>query len=200
MTRELTARQAEILQFIRQHQETRGLPPTREEIMQAFGFRSPNAAECHLRALARKGVIDMLPGTSRGIRIARSAGLPLVGRVAAGAPILAEQHVEDHFQLDPRLFRPHPDYLLRVHGDSMIDAGIHDGDLLAVHRSSEVRNGQIVVARLGDEVTVKRFQRRGERIQLLPANPRHQAIVVDPEMTSFHIEGIGVGVIRTKCR
>ncbi|MCG5500789.1 transcriptional repressor LexA [Ectothiorhodospira lacustris] len=193
----LTPRQTEILNFIRDCLQSNGMPPTREEIMRAFGFRSPNAAECHLRTLARKGAIEILAGTSRGIRLREGPGLPLVGRVAAGEPILAEAHIEDHYQLDPRLFRPRPDYLLRVQGDSMRLAGILDGDLLAVHRTSEVRNGQIVVARLEDEVTVKRFEREGHRVRLKPENPDYRPIDVDLRSQFLDIEGIGVGVIRS---
>ncbi|MBK1673167.1 repressor LexA [Ectothiorhodospira shaposhnikovii] len=193
----LTPRQTEILDFIRDCLQSNGLPPTREEIMRAFGFRSPNAAECHLRTLARKGAIEILAGTSRGIRLLGGTGLPLVGRVAAGAPILAQAHIEDHYQLDQRLFRPRPDYLLRVQGDSMRLAGILDGDLLAVHRTHEIRNGQIVVARLEDEVTVKRFERQGHRVRLKPENPDYRPIEVDLRSQSLDIEGIGVGVIRS---
>jgi repressor LexA len=194
----LTPRQAEILQFIRDALQESGMPPTREEIMRAFGFRSPNAAQTHLQALARKGVIELRAGASRGIRLRDGGGLPLVGRVAAGQPILAEQHIEDHYGVDPRLFTPAPDYLLRVRGQSMRDAGILDGDLLAVHRTPEARNGQIVVARLEDEVTVKRFRRRGNRVTLLPENPDFEPIVVDLRREPLVIEGIGVGVIRNR--
>ncbi|OOG23630.1 repressor LexA [Thioalkalivibrio denitrificans] len=194
----LTPRQAEILQFIRDTLGESGMPPTREEIMRAFGFRSPNAAQAHLQALARKGAIELRSGASRGIRLRDGGGLPLVGRVAAGQPILAEQHIEDHYSIDPRLFTPAPDYLLRVRGMSMKDAGILDGDLLAVHRTPEVRNGQIVVARLEDEVTVKRFRRRGNRVTLLPENPEFEPITVDLRHEPLVIEGIGVGVIRNR--
>jgi repressor LexA len=194
----LTPRQAEILQFIRDTLGESGMPPTREEIMRAFGFRSPNAAQTHLQALARKGVIELRSGASRGIRLRDGGGLPLVGRVAAGQPILAEQHIEDHYSIDPRLFTPAPDYLLRVRGTSMKDAGILDGDLLAVHRTPEAHNGQIVVARLEDDVTVKRFRRRGNRVTLLPENPEFEPITVDLRHESLVIEGIGVGVIRNR--
>ena len=194
----LTPRQAEILQFIRDTLGESGMPPTREEIMRAFGFRSPNAAQAHLQALARKGVIELRSGASRGIRLRDGGGLPLVGRVAAGQPILAEQHIEDHYSIDPRLFTPTPNYLLRVRGMSMKDAGILDGDLLAVHRTPEARNGQIVVARLEDEVTVKRFRRRGNRVTLLPENPEFEPITVDLRQEPLVIEGIGVGVIRNR--
>ena len=192
----LTARQAEILALIREHLETTGIPPTRAEIAHALGFRSANAAEGHLKALARKGVIELVPGSSRGIRLPDQGGLPVVGRVAAGAPLLAEQHIETHYQLDPALFRPRADYLLRVRGLSMRDIGILDGDLLAVHRTPDARSGQIVVARLDDEVTVKRLRRRGNKISLLPENPDFQPIEVDLRHQPLAIEGIGVGVIR----
>lgn len=193
----LTPRQAEVLAFVREYMQSHGMPPTREDIMRAFGFRSPNAAECHLRTLARKGALEILAGTSRGIRLPDPPGLPLVGRVAAGAPILAEAHIEQHFQLDPRLFHPRPDYLLRVRGESMTGAGILDGDLLVVHRTPEARNGQIVVARLGDEVTVKRLHRDGPQVALLPEHPDHAPIHVDLQQEELAIEGIGVGVIRS---
>mgnify|MGYP006284388477 CR=1 FL=1 len=193
---ELTPRQHEILELIRAHLEATGSPPTRAEIARALGFRSPNAAEGHLRALARKGAIELVPGSSRGIRLRQAAGLPVVGRVAAGSPILAEPHIEDHYQLDPRLFSPRADYLLRVRGWSMRDAGILDGDLLAVHRTPEARDGQVVVARLEDEVTVKRLQRQGQRARLLPENPDFEPIEVDLARQPLAIEGIGVGIIR----
>ncbi|HET7674599.1 MAG TPA: transcriptional repressor LexA [Gammaproteobacteria bacterium] len=197
----LTARQAEILALIRATLDARGIPPTRAEIAARLGFRSPKAAEDHLRALARKGAIELLPGAARGIRLCESqadaedAGLPLIGRVAAGAPILAVEHIEGRYQVDPRLFRPRADYLLRVTGESMVEAGIFDGDLLAVHRTPEAADGQIVVARLEDEVTVKRLRRRGRQIELLPANPAFAPILVN-RSRAFAIEGLGVGVIR----
>lgn len=194
---ELTPRQAEILTLIRETIAQTGLPPTRAEIAAAFGFRSANAAEEHLRALSRKGVIEMLPGASRGIRLREETGLPVIGRVAAGSPILAAAHVETHYQLDPRLFRPHADYLLRVRGMSMRDAGILDGDLLAVHRTHEARNGEIVVARLDDEVTVKRFRQRGHQVQLLPENDAFEPLRIDLRRQSLVIEGRGVGILRT---
>ena len=194
--RELTPRQAEILQHIRDWTETTGSPPTRAEIARHFGFRSPNAAEAHLKVLARKGVLDILPGTSRGIRLKDGVGLPVVGRVAAGSPILAQEHVEGRYQLDAALFEPKADYLLRVRGMSMRDAGILDGDLLAVHRCAVAEPGQVVVARLGDEVTVKRFSRRGDVVELLPENPDFAPIVVDLRHQELVIEGVGVGVIR----
>lgn len=196
MTSELTARQAEILELIREHVEETGMPPTRAEIADALGFRSANAAEGHLKALARKGAIELIPGSSRGIRLRDAGGIPVIGRVAAGRPILAEQNVERHVQVDPALFKPRAHYLLRVQGMSMRDAGILDGDLLAVHRSTDVRNGQIVVARLDDEVTVKRFRQRGSKVWLLPENPEFEPIEVDLRQQELVIEGVGVGVIR----
>ena len=194
--KDLTRRQAEILQLIRESIESSGFPPTRAEICRVLGFRSPNAAEAHLRALERKGAIEILDGTARGILLKASLGVPLVGRVAAGAPILAEAHILGRYQIDPGLFRPRVDYLLKVRGMSMRDAGIHDGDLLAVHKTSEARAGQVVVARLNDEVTVKRLRRRGAVIELLPENPEFETIVVDPRREEFAIEGLAVGVIR----
>jgi len=197
---ELTARQAEVLEFIIRYSDSRGMPPTRSEIARHMGFRSANAAEDHLRALARKGAISLTPGTSRGIRVqstsAGRAGLPLVGQVAAGAPILAEEHISDHLAIAPDTFRPRADYLLRVAGMSMRDAGILHGDLLAVHLSRDAANGQIVVARVNDEVTVKRFKRRGRRITLLPANDEFEPIVIEPGSRELTIEGLGVGVVR----
>ncbi|WP_127477627.1 transcriptional repressor LexA [Sulfurivermis fontis] len=194
---DLTPRQAEILELIRQTVKATGMPPTRAEIAEAFGFSSPNAAEQHLRALARKGVIDMVPGASRGIRLKETVdGLPVVGRVAAGTPILAEQHIDDHLRIDPRMFSPHADYLLRVRGLSMMDIGILDGDLLAVHRTPEARNGQIVVARINDEVTVKRYRRRGNKVTLSAENPDFDPIEADLKQDDFAIEGIAVGIIR----
>lgn len=197
----LTPRQEEIFEWVREFLERTGFPPTRAEIARGLGFRSANAAEQHLRALARKGAIELLPGASRGIRLAEPEGrrpgdIPLVGRVAAGSPILAEENIEEHCRIDPGWFRPRADYLLRVVGESMRYAGIMNGDLLAVHRTPEARNGQIVVARLGDEVTVKRFQRYGRDIRLLPENPLFAPIVVRPDRAELAIEGIGVGVLR----
>lgn len=191
----LTSRQTQILQMIRAFAAEHGYPPTRSEIAHELGFRSINAAVDHLKALARKGAIELLPGASRGIRI-KDAGLPVVGRVAAGSPLLSEEHIEAHYQLDPALFKPRADYLLRVHGMSMRNAGILDGDLLAVHRTTEARNKQIVVARIDDEVTVKRFQRRGRTVTLLPENPKFSPIRVDLRRQSLVLEGLGVGVIR----
>lgn len=197
----LTERQAEILALIRQRIEKSGMPPTRAEICEALGFRSPNAAEEHLRALARKGAIELLPGASRGIRLLakdKPRGLPVVGRVAAGQPILAQEHVEDHHLVEPRLFRPRADYLLRVRGQSMRDAGILDGDLLAVHAQPTAESGQIVVARLGEEVTVKRYRRRGHQVRLLPENPEFEPMELDTREVDFAIEGLAVGVLRTR--
>ena len=194
----LTPRQSEILSWIRNFLERAGFPPTRVEIANGLGFRSPNAAEDHLRALARKGAIELLAGASRGIRIIEEkGGLPLIGQVAAGHPILAVEHIEGRYQVDPALFQPPADYLLRVRGMSMRDAGILDGDLLAVHRTSEARSGQVVVARVGDDVTVKRLRRRGSTVHLLPENPEFSPIVVDLRHEALAIEGIGVGVIRS---
>ena len=192
----LTQRQAEVLQLIRDFVQTTGFPPTRADIARQFGFRSANAAEEHLRALARKGYIERLPGASRGIRLTEGAGLPIVGRVAAGSPILAEAHIQGRAALDPALFRPHAHYLLKVRGLSMRDAGILEGDLLAVHRTHEARSGQIVVARVNNEVTVKRFRRQGSQVQLLPENPDFEPIYVDPRRELFAIEGLAVGLIR----
>ncbi|MCP5179786.1 MAG: transcriptional repressor LexA [Pseudomonadales bacterium] len=195
----LTPRQAQILELIRQHINETGYPPTRADIAQQLGFKSPNAAEEHLKALARKGAIEVIPGTSRGIRLPEvESGIPIVGRVAAGHPILATEHVEDRIELPPGFFRPHADYLLRVRGDSMINAGILDGDLLAVHRTRDAANGQIVVARIEDEVTVKRLQRtrNRNRILLIAENPAYDPIEVDLSATPFAIEGLSVGVIR----
>lgn len=195
---ELTPRQEQILRLISEQVAQSGLPPTRSEICRAMGFRSPNAAEEHLRALARKGAIEMLAGVSRGIRLKQPpGGLPVVGRVAAGSPILAEQHIEDRYRIDPALFKPRADYLLRVRGASMRDAGILDGDLLAVHRTQHFRAGQIVVARLHDEVTVKRIRQRRHLIELVPENPAFQTIVVDTRHQPFAIEGVAVGVLRS---
>ncbi len=194
----LTERQAEILELIRTVIEETGMPPTRAEIAQTLGFRSANAAEEHLRALARKGVIELVPGASRGIRLAEEdQGLPVVGKVAAGYPILAQQNIERHYRMDPSMFRPKAHYLLTVQGMSMRDAGILDGDLLAIHRTPEVRNGQIIVARLNDEeVTVKRYRQRGREVWLLPENPEFEPIHVDLAVQRMVIEGVVVGVIR----
>lgn len=197
---DLTKRQGEILALIQEYIYDDGYPPTRMEIAEAFGFRSPNASEEHLRALERKGYIELLPGSSRGIRVLVSddepEGIPVVGRVAAGEPILAEEHVEDHYPVDPALFHPRAHYLLRVRGMSMKNIGIMDGDLLAVHRTRTAENGQIVVARLDDEVTVKRFRRRGSIVYLLPENETFEPIRVDLREQSLDIEGLGVGILR----
>jgi len=178
------------------------MPPTRAEIAQGLGFSTPSSAEDHLQALEKKGAIEILPGSARGLRLKDIPGvpvqgmLPLVGRVAAGNPILATQHIEAHYRVDPALFTPRADYLLRVRGSSMRDAGILDGDLLAVHKVAEARQGQIVVARLDDEVTVKRFKRRAHEITLLPENADFAPIVVDTRVTAFAIEGVAVGLVR----
>lgn len=201
----LTDRQAEILKLVRELIETTGYPPTRAEIARSMGFRSVNAAEQHLRALEKKGVLDIESGASRGLRVrdGRAATrhgklmeLLVVGRVAAGSPILAEEHIQGRYQVDPAMFTPRADYLLRVRGLSMRDAGILEGDLLAVHRASEARSGQIVVARIADEVTVKRMRRRGNMVQLLPENPDFEPIEVDARSGDFAIEGVAVGIIR----
>jgi repressor LexA len=195
--RELTPRQSQILDMI---QEFINMPPTRAEIARELGFKSANAAEEHLRALQRKGVLELVPGASRGIQLKDSLreqmGLPLVGRVAAGSPILAQEHIEAHYKLDPALFDPKPHYLLRVHGMSMKNAGILDGDLVAVHRTPEVRSRQIVVARLEDEVTVKRYRQEGAVVWLLPENSEFEPIQVDLAHQALVIEGVVVGVIR----
>jgi repressor LexA len=192
----LTPRQAQILKLIEQYTERSGFPPTRNDICQAMGFRSPNAAEEHLRALARKGVIEMIPGASRGIRLKQEPGVPVIGRVAAGSPMLATEHIEGRYQLDPALFTPNADYLLKVRGLSMRDAGILEGDLLAVHRTTEFRSGQIVVARLHDEVTVKRIRRQRDKVELIPENPAFATRVVDLKRDALVIEGVAVGIIR----
>ena len=198
--RELTPRQSQILDMIQDFINETGMPPTRAEIARELGFKSANAAEEHLRALQRKGVLELVPGASRGIQLKDSLreqmGLPLVGRVAAGSPILAQEHIETHYKLDPALFDPKPHYLLRVHGMSMRDAGILDGDLVAVHRTPEVRSRQIVVARLEDEVTVKRYRQQGAVVWLLPENPEFEPIQVDLAHQALVIEGVVVGVIR----
>ena len=193
----LTARQGQVLDVIRQYVADTGYPPTRADIAKELGFKSANAAEEHLRALARKGVIEIIAGASRGIRLTESSGLPIVGRVAAGSPVLATEHIEDYCELSPGFFSPAANYLLRVTGDSMKDAGILDGDLLAVHSTSTARDGQIVVARIEDEVTVKRLKRSGQHtLKLLPENEDFEPIVVDLRSTECAIEGISVGIIR----
>ncbi|ABK36241.1 TPA: repressor LexA [Aeromonas hydrophila] len=199
----LTPRQAEVLELIKANMNETGMPPTRAEIAQKLGFKSANAAEEHLKALAKKGVIEIMPGTSRGIRLLleeeeplEESGLPLIGKVAAGEPILAQEHIESHYQVDPALFHPRADFLLRVQGMSMKNIGILDGDLLAVHKTQEVRNGQVVVARLDEDVTVKRFQRKGSQVWLLPENEELSPIEVDLSCQQLTIEGLAVGVIR----
>jgi repressor LexA len=211
----LTARQEQILNLIKDAIENTGFPPTRAEIANELGFRSANAAEEHLQALARKGAIEISPGTSRGIRllemgIERTGGrqmtlphaalmqlrLPLIGRVAAGSPILAQEHVEANYNVDPSLFSARPDYLLKVRGMSMRDAGILDGDLIAVKKSDVARNGQIVVARLGDDVTVKRYRKTDAFIELIPENTDFKTIRIDPDREDFALEGLAVGLLR----
>lgn len=207
----LTARQEQILNLIRDAIENTGFPPTRAEIATELGFKSANAAEEHLQALARKGVIEISPGTSRGIRLVGAGipesmpmppptlmmSLPLVGRVAAGSPILALEHVEATYSVDPAMFSSKPDFLLKVRGLSMRDAGIMDGDLLAVKKIDSAKNGQIVVARIGDDVTVKRYRKTGALIELLPENPDFKVIKVDPSVDDFALEGLAVGLMRT---
>ncbi|EKE81503.1 transcriptional repressor LexA [Idiomarina xiamenensis] len=201
--RPLTPRQSEILELIKDNLVATGMPPTRAEIAQRLGFRSANAAEEHLKALAKKGFIEILPGMSRGIRLTadeadalEQSGLPLIGQVAAGEPILAQEHVESHYQVDQNLFKPHADFLLRVHGMSMKNIGILDGDLLAVHKTEQARNGQVIVARVEDEVTVKRFEQKGRQVLLHPENETFDVIRVDLAQQFFAVEGLAVGVIR----
>lgn len=199
--RPLTPRQAEILELIKCNISETGMPPTRAEIATRLGFKSANAAEEHLKALAKKGCIEIIPGTSRGIRLIQidepeEPGLPLIGQVAAGEPILAQEHVEQHYQVDPNMFHPSADFLLRVRGDSMKNIGILEGDLLAVHKSDQARNGQIVVARVEDDVTVKRFEKKGNTVYLHAENEDYRPIVVDLTNQSLSIEGLAVGVIR----
>jgi len=200
MMQGLTRKQAEILAFIRRHQLETGYPPTRSEIAAEMGYRSPNAAEDHLRALEKKGAISIVPHASRGIRLHEEepAGIPIVGQVAAGSPILATECIEDYCAIPPELFRPRADYLLRVKGNSMIKVGILDGDLLAVHKTEQVRDGDIVVARVDDEVTVKRWRRTADthRVELIAENDDFDPIVVDLRQQALVIEGISVGVIR----
>jgi repressor LexA len=207
----LTARQEQILNLIKEAIDNTGFPPTRAEIAQELGFRSANAAEEHLQALARKGAIEISPGTSRGIRLIGAStptpvpavpaallmSLPLVGRVAAGSPILAQEHVEATYSVDPAMFSSKPDYLLKVRGWSMRDAGICDGDFLAVKKVDSAKNGQIVVARIGEEVTVKRYRKTGATIELLPENPDFSVITVDPQSDEFALEGLAVGLLRS---
>jgi repressor LexA len=196
---DLTPRQEQVLQLIRSYADETGYPPTRAEIARILGFKSANAAEEHIKALARKGAIEIIPGASRGIKLPEvQAGIPIIGRVAAGNPILAQEHIEDYCNIPTSFFSPSADFFLRVHGMSMKDAGILDGDLLAVHKTDQVRNGQIVVARIGEEVTVKRFKRANNRtqIELWPENPDFEVILVDVREQEFSIEGLSVGVIR----
>lgn len=196
----LTKRQTEVLACIRSHIEETGYPPTRADIAKTLGFKSANAAEEHLKALARKGAIEIIPGTSRGIRVPdmeeQDSGLPIVGRVAAGSPVLAQEHIEEHCTISSDFFHPPANYLLRVHGTSMKNIGIMDGDLLAVHQCSDARNGQIVVARIEDEVTVKRLKKEGHMVYLIAENDEFAPIEVDLREQDLSIEGLGVGVIR----
>ena len=202
--RQLTPRQTQILEMIQDFIAETGMPPTRADIARELGFRSINAAEEHLKALQKRGVLELIPGASRGIQLKDSLreqmGLPLVGRVAAGSPILAEEHIEAHYQIDPAIFDPRPHYLLRVSGMSMKDVGILDGDLVAVHRTPEVRSRQIVVARIEDEVTVKRYRQEGKMVWLLPENEEFEPIQVDLNTQAMVIEGVVVGVIRNGSR
>lgn len=213
----LSPKQLEVLAFIHHFMETHALPPTRGEIAAGLGLRNRQGIDQHLRALETKGVIKLRPGISRGIRIRETAalalgssrpsalieeereagGLPLLGRIAAGSPILAQGNIEDRIQVDPALFRPHADFMLRVRGDSMKDADILDGDLLAVHQTTQARQGQIVVARIGDEATVKYYRRHGHRVRLEPANAAYSPIEIDLRKQELAIEGLAVGAIRT---
>ncbi|KZX82257.1 repressor LexA [Oleiphilus sp. HI0009] len=196
----LTKRQSEVLALIKTYVDETGYPPTRAEIANALGFRSPNAAEDHIKALAKKGAIEIVPGASRGIRLPQDEsandGLPIVGQVAAGNPILGEENIEDYCTLQPEFFNPSADYLLRVRGMSMKDIGILDGDLLAVHKTEQAKNGQVVVARIEDEVTVKRFFKNKHTVELHAENEEFQPIVVDLKEQHLAIEGLAVGVIR----
>lgn len=202
--RPLTTRQEEVLKLIKDTIADTGMPPTRAEIARELGFKSANAAEEHLKALARKGVIEILAGTSRGIRLIASEddekseeeGLPLIGKVAAGEPVLAIENIESHYQVDPSMFQPEAHYLLRIDGESMKDIGIMDGDLLAVHRTNQAKNGQVVVARVEEDVTVKRFQKSGSQVLLHAENDDFDPIKVDLNMQALNIEGIAVGIIR----
>lgn len=194
----LTPRQSEVLELIKQHIDDTGYPPTRADIARKLGFKSANAAEEHLKALARKGAIEMIPGTSRGIKLPESRGLPIVGRVAAGNPILAQEHIEDHCEIPSTFFTPNADYMLIVRGDSMIDVGIFDRDLLAVHSTQSANQGDIVVARIDDDVTVKRFRKGAapHEVVLEAENEDYDPISVDLRQVEFAIEGLAVGVIR----
>lgn len=202
MMKPLTPRQQEVFDLIKAKIEDTGMPPTRAEIARELGFRSANAAEEHLKALARKQVIEIIPGASRGIRLIQhesgqqEQGLPLIGQVAAGEPILAQEHVETHYDVDPSLFKPRADFLLRVNGMSMKDIGIMDGDLLAVHKTQDVRDGQVVVARVDDDVTVKRLERKGSTVLLHAENDEFAPIQVDLTSQHLTIEGLAVGIIR----
>jgi len=200
MMDKLTPRQSQVLTFLQDFIEESGMPPTRAEIARELGFKSVNAAEEHLRALQRKGVIELIPGASRGIQLKdflrEQLGLPLVGRVAAGNPILAEEHIESHYRIDTSIFDPRPHFLLRVEGMSMKDIGILDGDLVAVHRTPEVRSGQVIVARIEDEVTVKRYRQEGSTVWLLPENEEFSPIEVDLTEQHMVIEGVVVGLVR----
>ena len=195
---ELTPKQVEVLAFIRRFIDNGGLPPTRGEIAQGLRLKNRQGIDQHLRALAAKGAIELIPGISRGIRLSEAApaGLPLLGRIAAGTPILAAANIEDYVNVDPALFRPAADFLLRVRGDSMQEADILDRDLLAVHRTNQARNGQIVVARIGDEATVKYYRRQGQLVRLEPANPAYEPIEIDLREQELAIEGLATGVIR----
>ena len=194
----LTQRQQQVLDVVRQHIDHTGYPPTRADIARELGFKSANAAEEHLKALARKGAIEIIAGASRGIRLPDSAGIPIVGRVAAGNPVLAQENIEDYCDLPPSFFKPSADYFLTVQGDSMINVGIFDGDLLAVHSTPVANNGDIVVARIEDEVTVKRLHRTNQKhlLELLPENSDYDPIKVDLREQQFAIEGLSVGVLR----
>ena len=194
----LTPRQQQVLDIVRQHIDQTGYPPTRADIARELGFKSANAAEEHLKALARKGAIEMIAGASRGIRLPDTAGIPIIGRVAAGNPVLAEQNIEDYCDLPADFFKPRADYFLTVRGDSMIDIGICDGDLLAVHSTPVANNGDVIVARIEDEVTVKRFHKTSQKhlIELLPENADFEPIKVDLREQAFTIEGLSVGVLR----
>ena len=192
----ITQKQQRVLGFIQETIQETHLAPTRAEIAKALGFHSPNAAEQHLKALARKGLIELTPGIARGIRLKETLGIPAIGHVAAGSPVLAEEHILRRYDLDPNLFKPRADYLLTVRGMSMRDAGILEGDLLAVHKTENARSGQIVVARLHDEVTVKRLKHVGNTIELHPENPSMKPIRLNPRKDTLVIEGIAVGVIR----
>ena len=194
----LTSRQQQVLDLVRRHIDETGYPPTRADIARELGFKSANAAEEHLKALARKGAIEMIAGASRGIRLPHSAGIPIVGRVAAGDPVLAEQNIEDYCDLPPSFFKPSADYFLVVKGDSMMEVGILDGDLLAVHSTPVANNGDIVVARIEEDVTVKRLHKTGQKhlVELLPENQDYEPIKVDLREQAFAIEGISVGILR----